>query len=189
MTARLETARLALRLARTDEAHLVADYHDRNRAQLARREPEEPRGFYTDGYLRERLAQLRREEEEGRLFRVHLFDERGSTPRVVGTIGLSNIVRGAFYNAQVGFGLDAALEGQGYMREALEATIAHAFGPLALHRLEANHQPQNLRSAALLRRLGFVPTGYARDYLRIDGAWRDHVQSALINDRWVNPSS
>jgi ribosomal-protein-alanine N-acetyltransferase len=96
-------------------------------------------------------------------------------------------VRGAFHCAHLGFGLDGTLEGRGYMREALEAIIAHAFGSMRLHRIEANHQPQNLRSAALLRRLGFVPTGYARDYLLIAGEWRDHVQTALINPSWRRP--
>lgn len=187
MGARLETERLVLRLAEPREARLVVEYLDRNREHLRRWEPDPPTGFYTEAYWRERLVQLRREQDEGRLFRVHLFEKEGPSPRVVGTVGLSNIVRGAFHNAHLGFGLDASLEGFGYMREALEAVIAHAFGPLALHRIEANHQPQNLRSAGLLRRLGFVPTGYARDYLHIDGAWRDHVQTALVNDRWTRP--
>lgn len=188
MSARLETERLILRLAEPGEAGLVVAYLERNREHLRPWEPEGPAGFYSEAYWRVRLAQLRREQDEGRLFRVHLFEKR-APGRVSGTIGLSNIVRGAFHNAHLGFGLDAALEGEGYMREALEAVIAYAFGPLALHRIEANHQPHNLRSAALLRRLGFVPTGYARDYLHVDGAWRDHVQTALINDRWTPPLS
>ncbi|AKF05295.1 GNAT family N-acetyltransferase [Sandaracinus amylolyticus] len=188
MRPRLETKRLVLRLAEPLEAHLVVDYLDRNRAHLARWEPDPPPGFYTEAYWRERIHQLRREEDEGRLVRVHMFERGARDARVVGTIGLSNIVRGAFHNAHLGFGLDGALEGHGYMREALEAMIEYAFGPLELHRLEANHQPHNLRSAGLLRRLGFVPTGYARDYLHIDGTWRDHVQTALINDRWRKSS-
>lgn len=187
MSASLETERLVLRLAELREARLVAEYLERNREHLKRWEPDPPPGFYTEAYWRERLAQLRREQDEGRLFRVHLFEKGARKPRVVGTVGLSNIVRGAFHCAHLGFGLDAELEGRGYMREALEAVIAHAFGALALHRIEANHQPHNLRSAGLLRRLGFDPTGYARDYLHIDGAWRDHVQTALLNDRWTRP--
>ncbi len=85
----------------------------------------------------------------------------------------------------LGFGLDHRLEGQGFMHEALRAAIDHVFDALSIHRIQANHQPQNLRSAALLRRLGFVVEGYARDYLRLDGAWRDHVLCSLTNPRWA----
>ena len=187
--ARLETARLHLRLAEPGEAHLVVEYLERNRAHLGPWEPDPPAGFYTEAYWRERVLQIRADEEQGRQLRVHLFEKSAKPARIVGTIGLSNIVRGAFHCAHLGFGLDGALEGGGYMREALEAVIAHAFGPMNLHRIEANHQPHNLRSAALLRRLGFVPTGYARDYLHIAGAWRDHVQTALINPSWRAPSA
>lgn len=187
--ARLSSPRLSLRLAEPREAALVVEYLERNRAHLAAWEPDPPPGFYTEAYWRERVVQVRREEDQGRQLRVHLFEKDAQPARIVGTVGLSNIVRGAFHCAHLGFGLDGALEGQGYMREALEAVIAHAFGPMNLHRIEANHQPQNLRSAALLRRLGFAPTGYARDYLHIAGAWRDHVQTALINPSWKLPPS
>jgi len=189
--AHLETPRLVLRLAEPGEAHLVVDYLDRNRAHLAQWEPEPPKGFYGTSYWRERLLQMRREEDEGRQLRLHLFEREPvqREARVVGTIGVSNIVRGAFWSAHLGFALDGALEGRGVMREALEAAIRYAFGPLNLHRLEANHQPHNLRSAALLRRLGFAPTGYARDYLYVAGAWRDHVQTSLINPSWSPPAS
>jgi ribosomal-protein-alanine N-acetyltransferase len=186
--AHLRTERTTLRLAESDEAHLVVDYLERNRPHLARWEPDPPHGFYTEAYWRERLAQLRREEDEGRQARFHLFEKSAPVPRIVGTVGLSNIVRGAFHCAHLGFGLDASLEGRGLMREALEAVIAQAFGPMNLHRLEANHQPHNLRSAGLLRRLGFAPTGFARDYLLIAGTWRDHVQTALLNPRWRDPA-
>lgn len=186
--ARIETPRLLLRLAEPGEASRLVEYLQRNRAHLAAWEPDPLPGSFTEAHWRERLAQMRREEDEGRQVRVYLFErEKGSQGRVVGTIGISNIVRGAFWSAHVGFALDHALEGRGYMREALEAMIGYAFGPLNLHRLEANHQPHNLRSAALLRRLGFVPTGYARDYLFIAGAWRDHVQTSKINDAWRKP--
>ncbi len=184
---RLESARLVLRLADMREARLVAAYLERNREHLAPWEPATPTGYYTEWYWRERLVQMRGEEEQGRQLRLHLFEKDAKPARIVGAIGLSNIVRGAFHSAHLGFSLDHALEGRGTMREALETTLSYAFGPMNLHRIEANHQPHNLRSAGLLRRLGFTPTGYARDYLHIDGAWRDHVQTALINPNWKMP--
>jgi ribosomal-protein-alanine N-acetyltransferase len=78
------------------------------------------------------------------------------------------------------------------MSEALRAANAYVFGPMRLHRIMANHRPENARSAKLLERLGFVREGLARDYLFIDGAWRDHVLMSLTNPAfdpaWVEPA-
>jgi len=82
---------------------------------------------------------------------------------------------------EVGYVGDVLTAGRGLMREALEATLDHAFHELRLHRVMANYRPENARSANLLARLGFVREGYARDYLFIDGAWRDHVLTSRTN--------
>jgi ribosomal-protein-alanine N-acetyltransferase len=71
------------------------------------------------------------------------------------------------------------------MTEALGAVILYAFSDLRLHRLQANYLPRNERSARVLRRLGFVVEGVARDYLRIDGRWEDHVLTGLTNPDWA----
>jgi ribosomal-protein-alanine N-acetyltransferase len=87
-----------------------------------------------------------------------------------------------FQNAMLGYAVDADCQGQGLMREALQAVIAHAFSPAVhLHRIQANVRPENARSVALLQRLGFEDEGLAREYLFIDGAWRDHRMFALRN--------
>jgi ribosomal-protein-alanine N-acetyltransferase len=181
--ARLETPRLVVRLADEPEARAVVEYFTRNRAHLAPWEPRHPEAFYSDGYWRERLSLYKLEALEGRGWRAMMF-ERAHPERVVGTISLTNIVRGALHGANLGYGLEGALQGRGCMREALEAVIGFAFAELRLHRLEANYRPENVRSAALLKRLAFVPQGFARDYLLIDGAWRDHVLTALVNTTW-----
>jgi len=62
--------------------------------------------------------------------------------------------------------------------------IAHAFDVLRLHRIQANYVPDNVRSGRLLQRLGFRKEGFAADYLFINGAWRDHVLTALLNPRF-----
>ena len=66
------------------------------------------------------------------------------------------------------------------MTEAVRLAAAHAFGVLGLHRLEANIQPENLRSIALVKRLGFRLEGFSPRYLRIGGEWRDHERWALL---------
>ena len=105
---------------------------------------------------------------------------------LIGSVSLSQISRGPFQNAMLGYAIDAAHEGRGLMREALQAVVAHAFSPsFNLHRIQANVRPENRRSVALVKRLGFEDEGLARDYLYIDGAWRDHRMFALRNAAFV----
>lgn len=99
--------------------------------------------------------------------------------RIVGVINLNNMIRGLFQNAFLGFYVMADYAGQGYMSQALEMVIALAFGEHQLHRLEANIQPENIRSIRLVQRMGFRKEGISPRYLKIDGQWRDHERWAL----------
>ncbi len=155
------------------------DYFARNRAHLEPWEPARPPGFYETTFWHERLAMSRREAQECRSLRFFLR-AKAEPERLVGCVNLSEIIRGCFLSSLLGYSLDEALVGQGYMHEALSAALPVAFDHLRLHRIAANYQPSNERSGRLLRRLGFVVEGYAQDYLFIDGAWRDHVLTALV---------
>ncbi len=101
--------------------------------------------------------------------------------RVIGRVNYTQIARGPFQSCMLGYAIDAGHEGRGLMREALEATIEHVFAVLRLHRIQANYVPDNQRSGRLLERLGFVREGLAKNYLYINGAWRDHVLTARLN--------
>ena len=92
---------------------------------------------------------------------------------------ISQIVRGAFQSAYLGYYGHARYANQGYMRAALELVLDHAFGPLALHRIEANIQPGNEPSIALARGAGFRLEGFSPRYLLIGGRWRDHERYAI----------
>jgi ribosomal-protein-alanine N-acetyltransferase len=70
------------------------------------------------------------------------------------------------------------------MRAGFELVLAHAFGDLGLHRVEANIQPANKRSIAFVRSLGFRHEGLARRYLKIGGRWCDHEHWALLKEEW-----
>ena len=100
----------------------------------------------------------------------------------VGVINLSNIVRGAFASAYLSYYVFAGHERRGLMREALHAAVRHAFGTLKLHRLEANIQPGNAASRALVRACGFTLEGFSPRYLKIAGRWRDHERWARLAD-------
>jgi [ribosomal protein S5]-alanine N-acetyltransferase len=103
---------------------------------------------------------------------------------IVGAINLSQIFRGGFQNAYLGYYIGAAYSGRGYMTEAIELALKYAFDELRLHRLEANIQPGNVASIALVKRAGFVREGYSRRYLKICGRWRDHERWAIIAEDW-----
>lgn len=101
---------------------------------------------------------------------------------LVGVINLTNVILGSFRSGYLGYYAFAGQERQGLMREGLQAVVRHAFGRLKLHRLEANIQPANLPSIALVRACGFAKEGYSPRYLKIAGRWRDHERWAILAD-------
>jgi ribosomal-protein-alanine N-acetyltransferase len=185
--ARIETPRLTLTLAPPEAAPRVVAYQRENWDHVARWSG--PRGSedLSVASWRRRLEQFAADERAGAALRLMLFPERNLGGPVLGVVNFTQIFRGPFQACYLGYALDFRLEGRGLMHEALEAAIRHVFTVLKLHRIMVNYMPANERSAALARRLGFVPEGIARDYLYIDGAWRDHVLTALTNPSAPKP--
>ena len=101
---------------------------------------------------------------------------------IAGVFTISQIVRGYFQSAYLGYYASARHAGKGLMGESMALVLDHAFGPLALHRLEANIQPGNAPSIALARGAGFRLEGYSPRYLLIGGRWRDHERYAITAD-------
>ncbi|QDY79838.1 GNAT family N-acetyltransferase [Streptomyces qinzhouensis] len=100
--------------------------------------------------------------------------------RIAGFITVNNIVAGAFRSGALGYGAFAHAAGRGLLSEALGLVLDHAFGPaMDLHRLEANIQPGNAASIALVKRAGFRLEGYSPRFLFVDGDWRDHERWAI----------
>jgi len=180
---RLVTPRIVLNVPEPDAAPLVASYFERNERHLAPWEPPRAAGFKTEAFWRERLARSRLELLEGEALRFFVFADE----KVIGACNFTQIARGPFQACYLGYSIDAALEGRGFMSEALRAAIGHVFSVVKLHRIMANHLPENVRSARLLKKLGFAVEGYARDYLFIAGEWRDHVLTALTNHEMLRP--
>ena len=108
--------------------------------------------------------------------------------KIVGSINLSQIFLGGFRSAYLGYFIGAPYAGRGYMAEAIRLILRYSFTQLKLHRLEANIQPGNVASAALVRGAGFVHEGYSRRYLKIGDRWRDHERWAILAEDWKTRS-
>ncbi|WP_318210469.1 GNAT family N-acetyltransferase [Streptomyces sp. SJL17-1] len=101
------------------------------------------------------------------------------TGAAAGMVNINSIIRGRYQGASLGYAAFAPSAGRGYMTEGLAATLEYAFTELRLHRLEANIQPGNKASLAVVQRLGFRCEGVSPAYLYIDGGWRDHERWAI----------
>jgi ribosomal-protein-alanine N-acetyltransferase len=111
-----------------------------------------------------------------------LLARRMEDDAIVGLFELSDVVRGSFQNAYLGYWVGEPFAGQGYMREGMQLALRFAFRELRLHRVEANIQPGNKRSLALAKRSGFRREGFSPRYLKIGGRWRDHERWAILSD-------
>lgn len=107
--------------------------------------------------------------------------------QIVGVANLSQIFYRAFQNAYLGYYVHVDYARQGLMSAGMPLAIDYAFEQLDLHRLEANIQPENLASIALVQRLGFTKEGFSEKYLKINGEWRDHERWALTVENWQSP--
>ena len=114
-------------------------------------------------------------------FLVCRIDDR----RIVGVFNLSQILRGNLQQAFLGYWVGAAFAGRGYMTEAIHLVLRYAFESLRLHRIEANVQPENGNSKALLVRAGFRLEGFSPRYLKVVGRWRDHERWAICREDWA----
>jgi len=176
-----ETSRLLLRVLDTRYAGQVRDYFVRNKEFLKPWEPTRTPDYYTVEWQRELLLFDQRSMEDGQLYKVWM-SKKSDPDRIIGSVSLGNIVRGAFQSCHVGYRGDAGELNKGYVTEALKQVVGVAFGELSLHRLEANIMPRNAASLRLVEKLGFRSEGLARDYLKINGKWEDHLHMVLLNE-------
>jgi len=166
-------------LAGADRRELLA-LRRRSREFVRPWEPAPPRGFDPFGatWFQRVLEGARREDSE------RLLVCRRDDDAIVGMVSLTQIFRGPFQNACVGYWVGAQHAGRGFMTEGLGLVLDHAFGRLGLHRVEANIRPENAPSLALVRRLGMRREGLSLRYLQIDGDWRDHERWAMLAEDW-----
>ncbi len=99
-----------------------------------------------------------------------------------GQLTIGNIVRGPLRSAWIGYWVAKDLSGQGVATAALALGLDHCFGPVGLHRVEATVRPENHASRAVLYNVGFREEGLLRNYLDVDGAWRDHLLVGMTTE-------
>ncbi|WP_030568352.1 GNAT family N-acetyltransferase [Streptomyces aureocirculatus] len=176
------TEAVVLRPASQDDAGALARAYRRNRAHLGPWDPVRPESFYTPEGQAERMRAYEEEHEAGRTARWYLWDE--GTGEVAGGVSLNGISLGPLRSAAIGYWIDAGQVGRGLAAAAVTAVCAVADGRLGLHRVEAGTLLDNTASQRVLAKCGFEEYGLARDYLHINGAWRDHrLFQRILNDR------
>ncbi len=149
-----------------------------SRGFLEPREPTWPDDDLTQAAFRRRLRRQDEDIARDEAYAFLIFDQ--TSDELLGGITLGGIRRGVSQSGTLGYWMGGPHACKGRMTRAVAATVEFAFSKLRLHRVEAACIPDNAPSIALLQRNGFQREGYAREYLKIDGAWRDHLLFALV---------
>ena len=181
----LNTERLLLRAPSAALAPAVNDFQLRNLARFAPWDPPYAADYFEPEGV---VARLKKAEQDFAVGSAYCFwlSRLEKPAELIGKVNVTQISRGPFQSASLGYALDGLASGQGLMNEALLAVIAKMFQPpIRLHRLQAAVRPENLPSLGVMQRLGFIQEGLSPRYLFIDGAWRDHLTFALINPAWA----
>ncbi len=185
---RLETPRLFLRLAQDRDWNGYAELRSASRTFLQPWEPTWPTDALTKASFHQRVARYRMawRDDSGYNFLIFADGLDGvNVGELVGGIGVTNIRRGVAQAGTLGYWMGVPFVGQGLMGEALRAVLDYCFDGLDLHRVEAACLPSNERSRRLLESGGFDREGYAEKYLKIHGAWQDHLLFALNVEAWT----
>lgn len=177
----IETERLILRLLEPEETGLMVDYYTENREHLGPWEPARPEEFYSAEYWRKEIIKRQNEFYTGLGMRLAIFLKELPQGPIVGVCNFTEIMRGVFRACFLGYSIHHKYQGRGIMYEAINAAADFMFNTFKLHRIMANYMPRNERSGKLLEKLSFTVEGYARDYLKINGKWEDHILTAKIN--------
>jgi ribosomal-protein-alanine N-acetyltransferase len=174
---------VTLRPLRDADAPTMLALYRRNAAFLRPWDPARPAGFYTLAFQQEAIRIGLADEAADRAYTYGIVVR--ATGELAGRLRLSNVIRGAFQNAYLGYWLDEEQNGRGLMTEAVGLALADAFGALRLHRVQAATLGHNHGSMRVLLKNGFRREGLAERYLQIDGRWQDHVLFAVTSEEWA----
>jgi [ribosomal protein S5]-alanine N-acetyltransferase len=171
-------------MAGSDAPELL-DLIVRNREFLRPWDPIRPASWFTLASVHAELARANADRRADRGYVFGIRERDGGA--LVGRIALSNVVRGAWQNATVGYFVGREHNGLGYATAAMGAALRFAFGPAGLHRVQAAIMPRNVASIRVVEKNGFRFEGLARRYLQIAGTWEDHNVYAVTVEEWPGP--
>jgi ribosomal-protein-alanine N-acetyltransferase len=154
----------------------------RNKNFLEPFEPAWDKDALTQKYFLKKIDRHVRERQNRTGLAFFIFKKENGA--LIGAMNINHICRGAAQYASLGYWLDEAHQGQGYMAEALRLTLKYGFENLSLHRIHAACIPENTRSRNLLMQAGFQQEGFAEKYIEINGRWQDHVLFGLTVESW-----
>ena len=178
-------ARVMLRPLRTDDWDAWREVRIRCRDWLERWEPRAEPGSADPALEREafraRCGAWDRQRHFDAAYGFGLFLLDG---RFAGEVSLGSVQRGPFQMGYIGYWIDEALAGNGYVPEGVVLMIRHAFDTLKLHRLEAAIVPRNTASRRVAEKLGLRDEGVAVRFLQIQGVYEDHVRYAITAEEW-----
>jgi [ribosomal protein S5]-alanine N-acetyltransferase len=178
--------RLLLRIGIQEDIPQILKYFTENKEYLSPYYPTWAEGFFTETYWQYQVEGNLLEFLHDHSLKLFIYPKKNLV-KIIGAVNFNNFVRGAAHFCFLGYSLAEAEQGKGYMTEALQAATQYVFTQLNMHRIMANYMPHNQRSGNVLKRLGFVVEGYARDYLLINGQWQDHIMTSLTNPHWQMP--
>lgn len=177
----IKTERLLIRFPEPEEAEKIVTYVVKNREHLEAWEPVRSEKYFTLDFWKKEIKKINSEFFFGQSVRLSIFLKDAPEVTIIGVCNFTNIIRAAFQACHLSYSIDQSYEGQGLMHEALKVAIDFVFKKFKMHRIMANYMPRNDRSGRLLKKLGFVTEGYAREYLKIAGKWEDHILTAKVN--------
>jgi ribosomal-protein-alanine N-acetyltransferase len=178
--AEIRGRRVVLRPPTMQDYAAWAELRALSRQHLAPWEPQWGRDELTRSAFRRRLRQAQREARDDQGYAYLIFG--AESPTLLGGLNVGNVRRGIAQAASLGYWMGAPHAGRGYMTEAVSAAAQFAFASLRLNRIEAACLPGNAASKRVLEKVGFLPEGRARRYLKIDGRWQDHDLYGLLHD-------
>jgi len=168
----IETDRLMLSSIQSDSAMLVTDFYRRNLSWLSDYEPNLSTQYMLDDF-NEAILKYEFDKTRNGSFIRYWFSLKNEPNRLLGTVVFQNIMHGPFKKCEIGYKLDRFDQGKGYAYEACDAAIRSIIAEERLHRIYAMVEKTNKRSIALIERLSFANEGMIKDYVQINGTWRD----------------
>jgi [ribosomal protein S5]-alanine N-acetyltransferase len=161
-------------------AESLLDFHLKNKEFFAHAYPTYHPQYFSLSFWEEKLNFFRTSWDEEKSLRFFIIKNQ----KVIGSVGYDQLSRGPFQACFLGYALDKDHQGQGIMGQTLQETISILFKNLNFHRIMANYVPTNEKSGKVLTSLGFEKERLAKDYLKLNGKWEDHVLTSLINKEW-----